>query len=369
MKIIHCGDIHLDSRMNTHLGEKKAKERRQELLNTFQKMIHYADENNVRAILIAGDLFDTQKVLKTTRNVILEEIRSHSHIIFFYLKGNHDATGFLSELEEIPDNLKLFGKQWKSYALGENIRITGMEIQETEDYRDACARQMSLVLDEDKINIVMLHGQEMLSAGTACSDPVYLKLLQNRGIDYLALGHLHTYKTGKLDARGDYCYSGCLEGRGFDECGTHGFVLLTVDEKEKKIYSELIPFAGRNLYEVTVDITGCMESMEIVKRIREVLWEKNCPKSSLLKIVLTGEIDVECEMNLAYLTVVLQPDYYFLKVENQTKFRIDAERYAGDISLKGEFIRTVQEATGLTETDKNAIIRYGLQSLSGEGVE
>ena len=31
MKLIHCADLHLDSRMSTHLGDAAARERRQEL--------------------------------------------------------------------------------------------------------------------------------------------------------------------------------------------------------------------------------------------------------------------------------------------------------------------------------------------------
>ncbi len=60
MKLIHCADIHLDSRMNTHLDKDKAKERKLELLDTFSKMVKYAKNNRITNILIAGDLFDTK---------------------------------------------------------------------------------------------------------------------------------------------------------------------------------------------------------------------------------------------------------------------------------------------------------------------
>ena len=53
--------------------------------------------------------------------------------------------------------------------------------------------------------------------------------LKNKNIDYLALGHIHGYKEAPLDGRGKYCYPGCLEGRGFDECGKKGFVLLNIE--------------------------------------------------------------------------------------------------------------------------------------------
>ena len=56
---------------------------------------------------------------------------------------------------------------------------------------------------------------------------VSLPRLQNKNIDYLALGHLHDYRFERLDSRGHYCYSGALEGRGFDELGPKGFVVVS----------------------------------------------------------------------------------------------------------------------------------------------
>ena len=38
MKIIHCADIHLDSKMSANLTKEKARERKTELLTTFQNM-------------------------------------------------------------------------------------------------------------------------------------------------------------------------------------------------------------------------------------------------------------------------------------------------------------------------------------------
>ena len=58
MKIIHCADLHLDSKMETHLSKEKARERKNEILITFQNMVEYAAKNKVKIIIIAGDMFD-----------------------------------------------------------------------------------------------------------------------------------------------------------------------------------------------------------------------------------------------------------------------------------------------------------------------
>ena len=41
MKIIHCSDMHLESKMESNLDSKKAQERRHEILITYQRMISY----------------------------------------------------------------------------------------------------------------------------------------------------------------------------------------------------------------------------------------------------------------------------------------------------------------------------------------
>ena len=68
MKIIHCSDLHLDSKMKSNLDSKKAKERRNEILITYQNMVKYAVENNVKIIIIAGDMFDKKNITQKARN-------------------------------------------------------------------------------------------------------------------------------------------------------------------------------------------------------------------------------------------------------------------------------------------------------------
>ena len=54
MKIIHCADIHLDSKMSANLTKEKARERKTELLTTFQNMVTYGAEQGVAAIIIGS---------------------------------------------------------------------------------------------------------------------------------------------------------------------------------------------------------------------------------------------------------------------------------------------------------------------------
>lgn len=363
MKLIHCADIHLDSKMNSNFDKVKAKERKAEILHTFERMVEYASDQQIQAILIAGDLFDTRNISASVRNTVLFCIESHPAITFYYLKGNHDTDNFLSGLEELPENLKLFGSQWTSYREG-NVVISGVELSR-ENVGSACA---SLVLNAQDFNIVALHGQEAESNSKDKTLNIQLKALKNKGIDYLALGHIHSYKKGTLDARGTYCYSGCLEGRGFDECGPHGFVVLDIDPVSGSYTHQFIPFARRTLYTITVDITGCDTTAQMAGRITSSLQETSCETDSLVKIILTGGLDVECEKDMDYLLSRFGAQFYFVKIYDETFLKVETDNYLYDKSLKGEFARLVMGDFALSEDDKKMILRYGFQAIAGEEV-
>lgn len=367
MRIIHCADVHLDSKISANLDEEKAKLRREEVLHTFIRMIDYAEENHVQVILIAGDLFDTRRVKASVRNAVEDVIRKHGSIRFYLLKGNHDASGFLNALDSPPENLYLFDENWTRYVLNPdtkgNVILTGAELTcENRGLTD------SLVLDYEAFNIVMLHGQQTNYAGKQVAETISLADLKNKGIDYLALGHVHEYHEESLDKRGVWCYSGCLEGRGFDECGEHGFVLLEVDEESHSFHHQFIPFAERRLHTVRVDVTGCDRTARMLERVQDVLCGQDILPKDMVKLVLTGKVDVDCEKDAEQIAKAVADYYFFVKVSDETGFLVDYRRYLHDQSLKGEFVRKVMESD-MEEEQKAVIIRYGLQALAGEEIE
>ena len=360
MKLIHTADIHLDAKTETHLSKEKAKERRGELLSTFLKLIDYAEENDVQGILISGDLFDGKNVSKMCRTTVAQAIESHPNIQFFYLRGNHDQIEMFEEGQSSPDNLKLFSTGWSSYPLSDIVSVTGAELSD-----DNPGLYDQLILRPDRINIIMLHGQVSETAGIGAKDNVRLKSLQNRYIDYLALGHIHKHEEEKLDNRGVYVYPGCLEGRGYDEFGVKGFVLLDIDEEEKKITPSFIPFAKRTVFDLKVDISNTDNTLGIKSLIDRTIEDSEACVADLVRVELTGEFDAEAEKDPDYLETVYKDSFYDFSLKDRSKTIVKYENYLGDISLKGEFVRIVQ-AEMLPPEEASEIIRTGLKALAGE---
>ena len=364
MKLIHCADLHLDAKMTSLLPPDLARERRTELLRTFVRMVEYAEQEQVQAILIAGDLFDRRQISALARNTVLTSIREHPDICFFYITGNHERDGFLQSVPEIPENLKLFGRTWRSYDAGP-VTVTGIDASPGAEK----SRFASLTPDPERFHIVLMHGQITEYAGSTQEEDIPLRELRGKPIDYLALGHVHAFQEGSLPPRGVWCYPGCLEGRGFDECGEHGFVLLDVDTEMHTCVRQFVPFASRLLREIPIDVTGCETTADAVSRIRGVLSrmeEKEEIRRDLCSLVLTGRVDVSCEIETDHIRKMFSDICYYLKVEDRTKVSVEYGAYSRDASLKGEFVRLVQQEAGLGEEEKAEIIRCGIQALAGE---
>ena len=351
MKFIHCADIHLDSKIEANLPTAKSRERKREILQTFIELCRFAAEQEVTAVIIAGDLFDTNTCSPVTRDAVLGEIQKADNVDFLYLCGNHDAGRVLSE-QETPQNLKFFGDEWTSFTYG-NVNITGAVLTD-ENCRNIYG---SLCLDSNAINIVTMHGQVSKSMG---EDLVHLGELANKNIDYLALGHEHGFKEGKLDKRGKWCYCGCLEGRGFDEAGQKGFVMIDTDEKELK-YS-FVPTNGRRIEVVDCDISGIYDFSKILEKINQST--ASIPESAMVKVNLVGKVPAGARKDLLYFAKDLNSKFYFAKVKDKTNLEIDPEIYKNDISLKGEFIRVALES-GLSQDQIDRILECGLSALIG----
>lgn len=356
MRLIHCADLHLDSKMESNLSTTKAKERRDELMHTFYSMVDYAKDKGVKVIIIAGDMFDTAKNIQVRiKNRVLEKIEEAALIDFIYLRGNHDRTDFFENLEEKPKNLYTFTNSWSEIQYG-NVSIYGYEL--SKETKSSIYSELSL--KEDRINIVTLHGQESNYTDDNDGEIININMLQNKNIDYLALGHIHKYKFDKLDARGNYCYSGCLEGRGFDELGEKGFVLLDINEDTIK--HEFIPFAKREFHEVKVELDGYLKESEISNKIKKSLADID--SKDLVKVILTGEIDEETNFDIDFILKDIGDKFYFIKIDQQLELKIKYEKYLKDVSLKGEFVKLVKNSK-LSESEKKETILTGLRALEG----
>ncbi len=364
MKLLHCADIHLGSKINSKLPPQKAAERRIELRLAFNKMINYAKTSGIKAILIAGDAFDSDRPLKTDKEFFYDAVKACSDIDFFYLRGNHDK--FESFEDGSVKNLKTFGEEWTTYEYG-FVTISGVEFAKN----NTTSIYSSAVFRRDRFNVVMLHGQ---IADTVQSGNVVLNALKDKNVNYLALGHVHSFSHGKFgDAT--YAYSGCLEGRGFDETGEKGFIVLDVltAAREKDgdfgrygFSFEFVRNSIRVIKEKSIDIStadGTFAAMNIISAELEKDGEFAAPENAL-RLNLIGECDFDVLTAAREIEKDLSLKFFFAEVKNKTTDKLNLDEFLNDPSIKGEFVRKVLDSD-LSSERKNEVIKIGLKAIDG----
>ena len=354
MKIIHTSDRHLNSPLSSKLPPAKVAERRRELAALLPRLADEADRVGACAIIIAGDLFDSDRLNKKNRDRALSVIERASHITFFYLPGNHERE-VLREGGDIPKNLVLFDKDWTYFD------FRGVTIAARSD--TAPDMFNSLSLNPDGTNIVILHGE--LRQRSDFGGVIGSLDAAGRGIDYLALGHYHSYSSALLPGGTKAVYCGTPEGRGFDEGGDKGYVLLDIEDGV--IEHKFVKFANRTLHICEVDISSAQSTFDILRLIEDKT--SDIPHTDIVRAVLVGHYPLELKKDFLLVLNQLRSRFYFFEIRDESRLFHSPEIYKNDKSLKGEFIRLVLSDDSLSQSEQERIIGFGLSALVGEAFD
>ncbi len=370
-KILHCADLHLDSPFTDALG--KGEVRRNKLRTTFTNLIAFCAENEVDLVLMAGDLFDTHYVTPKTLAMLTKEMASLPRTRFLIAPGNHDPYTAHSvwEKAEFPENVTVFSSSEVKRVSLPDLGVDVYGYAFTDSTMERAPIDALRVGDKGRINLLVAHA-DLLSPLSPYA-PTTKEALAATGMDYVALGHVHA--ASGLQKEGDtyYAYAGCMEGRGFDECGYKGALLLEVEKDGGILHltaSEKRFSLGR--YEVeTVDLTGATEVEGACRMVREALGQRHLlGMDTSLRLILTGAVHPDMENSEEAIAQMLSPLLYALELRNTTVPIYGAEALERDPGLRGAFYRALKPMMQSEdeETRRRAAKAFalGLRALSGE---
>ena len=117
---------------------------------------------------------------------------------------------------------------------------------------------------------------------------------------------------------------------------------------------------------VECDITDFSSQVDLEGRVEAAT--NGLRSGDMVKVILTGQVSPESQKSVGHLNDLLASRFYFAKVYDRSRLRMDPDAYRHDISLKGEFVRRVM-ASNLSEEEKERVITCGFLALTGEEVE
>lgn len=366
MKILHTGDLHLDSPFSG-LDISRADKRRRELRETFSSMMRYAKEEGVQLVVISGDVFDSAFVTRETVALLIKEFSALSCPVVI-APGNHDPAdeGSIWKKTAFPENVYIFGKNEMSRISFPELSLDVYGYGFVSVFQEECVLSGS-VEDPEKINILVCHGDTVSPLTKYAHLPV--AALKAFGADYAALGHIHTPDSANAALSGIGAYCGCPEGRDFGECGVKGAIVADVEKG--KTATRFVRFCKRIYEDRNLNIDGASHVSEVTAKLEESIEKWGCTDEHVLRVTLTGAVSPSLTIPPSAFEEVSQR-VFFLEVEDSTSPTWDAESLEADKGIKGELYRTLlpalQSEDGEERKNASLALRYGLAALSGEDI-
>lgn len=350
MKLLHASDFHLDSPFR-QLDEAKAVTRRRELRELPARLAKLAVEEGVDLVLLPGDLFDGERVYPETVEALAEALASIPAPVFI-APGNHDhcRPGSPYLTARWPENVHIFTRrEMESVELSElNCVIHGCAF--TENHREDDPLAGFAAPDDGKLHLFCVHGEVGKEGRYGPIDPRSLAL---SGANYVALGHVHAGTGLQFEGNTPWAYPGCPEGRGFDELGEKGCLIVTVEKG--KTEAEFRPVSGRRYRIERVGANSFRESLPAE------------PSPDLVRIILTGES--ENTPDLDGLTALAQSHFFHVELRDETTLPESLWARQEEDSLTGLFLREMSRQLESADGEQRAQLllatRFGLAALEG----
>lgn len=357
VKLLHAADFHLDSPYRS-LNAQQARQRRHEGRENLLRLTQFANAGEVDVVLLAGDLFDSGEIYRETMDMLAKALGDIQGRVFI-APGNHDfwsANGPYGKVQW-PENVHIFQSNTiEAVELPElNCVVYGAAFTQNECSEDLLKDFHAP--EDGRIHMMVLHGD--VDGGVRYNGFSRDEIAQS-GLDYLALGHVHTFSGIQKAGNTVWAYPGCPEGRGFDECGEHGVIMGTVAKDDADLH--FVGF-GRRKYEIiTVDVTGC----DVMEALSEVLQKKHT-EMDIYRIIFSGETDAG-GISLSKIHDALESRFYQLELRDKTRVAEDFWQCAKEDSLRGLFLKNLlrRKAEAKTPEDFAKIeraARFGLAAL------
>jgi exonuclease SbcD len=230
IKIIHTSDVHLES--DTFGKSEEGKSYRRRIQGAFAKVIDRVIEERVDLFLIAGDLFDSNRVPESGTEFVQKELaRVPCPVVL--IPGNHDCYDQRSVYKKVDFT-----------AVGPHVHTLLKEEGATIEFPhlDATVWGKGMVEHDHKFHPVadvspryrdywhigMAHGYFVDEDEMQRSSLIFPREIVQSGLDYLALGHVHVFTDLTYGAT-KACYPGTPAPLHFGVNDGGSVVMVTLD--------------------------------------------------------------------------------------------------------------------------------------------
>ena len=283
--LLHLADVHLGAR-HADLGEAAAAQRERQLA-AFIRAIDVGLERHVDAVLICGDLFDSNAQPRRSVERGVSELKrlTDGGIRVVIIPGTHDVYDSrsiyrafdLARLAGLPassDLLTVLTPERPELVIKDlDLVIYGRVFATKRAPRSPLEGFTASADDRAHWKVGMIHGSRQIPGMVDQDDVIFSDAeIAESGLDYLALGHWHSFSTGHAGET-TWAYAGAPEPVAVDQDGAGNVCLVRLEDgvgSQGSVALEQVA-VGRTVFRAeSVDAAGLVSQEDLVQRLDEL---------------------------------------------------------------------------------------------------
>jgi exonuclease SbcD len=356
LKLLHFADLHLDAPY-AWAPPETARLRRRNRRQALTRIIDLAEEEQVDAVLSAGDLFEQERFTPDTVT-FLRETFARTDLPIYLAPGNHDWYSPRSPYALVgwSPNVHLFTEsRLTPIELADGLTLWGAAHQApastgpffAEFRPDRAGAHLALAHASERSALPFQEsGKEPHAAFDATE-------LEAAGIAHAFLGHYHVARD-----RERYTYPGNPDPLEFGESEGRGVVLATV-ASDGHVERERRSVAVSQVHDLIVALDGCHHLDDVRQRIAMAI----AGLSGSVRVTLNGEVPAELPVDPRALTQLGEHLDGFVVRTGDLLPSYDLEAIQAEPTVRGEFARDTRAI--VDDERRRRVLITGLRALEG----
>ena len=360
-RFVHAADLHLGSPFRGLVVEERLRALVEDAtFRAFERIVSLCLSERAAFLVLAGDLFDSKDRSVRARVELAQQLfrLDQAGIPTFIVHGNHDPLLGFAPGTGLPPSVHVFGAAHEEVEVRQDgvllARVQGISYP-----REEVTENLSLQFGRKgpQFTVGLLHAN---LAGGASSEhknyaPCTLSDLEAAGLDYWALGHVHTRSVQALSTGAQVVYPGNPQGRHVNEPGPRGCAVVDVrDGRAKARFVDLEEVRWHRL-EVDVSDADAVEAVasQVLEGLRESAQVQD-PKAHAARVTLVGRTPVHKELSapeeveslealLRRQAAALTPPWALESLRVETKGPVDWDAVRAEDGLAAAVLQSVEE--------------------------
>ncbi len=370
VRFVHAADLHLDSPF-TGLRESAPQRIAETLHNAtfaaYDNLIDLCISERVDALLVAGDIYDGADRSFRAQHRFIAGLRrlDAAGIRSFVCHGNHDPLDGWEARLDYPPGCHRFGPEFEHIPVfpddPSRAVVHGISYP-TRDVYDNLTERLAPV-PSGPYSIGLMHANVGNNSDHALYAPCSLDDLARSGIDYWALGHVHT-RAVLSDLEPTAVYPGNTQGRHANETGPRGAYLVEVGDNRRATL-DFRPLDTVRWERVTLDASELATEQQLIESIHERIGQsldESDGRPIVVRATLTGRSDLYAflrregtlddireQVNDEWASPNGSPFAWCERIENSTASPFDRQARLAGQDFLAEVLQTADRAAGDAE--------------------